>query len=100
DGAARVAIVNERFAARAWPGRDPIGRHVVTDQGDVQIVGVVGDARLRIIGDPPAPYFFVPMFQQPFLRTQLFVRHDAALASTAVIPSIRDAVRRTNPYLP
>jgi len=100
EGAARVAIVNERFAARAWPGQDPIGRRVVTDRGELQIVGIVRDARLRIIGDPPAPYFFVPLYQQPFMRTQLFVRHDPAIASTALVPPLRDAVRRVNPYLP
>lgn len=100
EGAARVAIVNERFAERAWPGQDAIGRLVVTDRGELRIVGVVRDARLRIIGDPPAPYFFVPLYQQPFLRTKLFVRHDPSIASTAIIPPLRDAVRRTNPYLP
>ena len=100
DGAARVAIVNERFAERAWPGLDPIGRRVVTDRGELQIVGVVRDARLRIIGDPPEPYFFVPLYQQPFLRTVLFVRHDPSMAPTAIIPPLREAVRRTNPYLP
>lgn len=100
DGAARVAIVNERFAERAWPGQDPIGRRVVTDRGELRIVGVVRDARLRIIGDPPEPYFFVPLYQQPFLRTVLFVRHDPSMAPPAIIPPLREAVRRTNPYLP
>lgn len=100
EGAAPVAIVNERFAERAWPGQDPIGRRVVTDRGELQIVGVVRDARLRIIGNPPEPYFFVPLYQQPFLRTVLFVRHDPSMAPTAIIPPLREAVRRTNPYLP
>ncbi len=100
DGAPRVAIVNERFAERAWPGQDPIGRRLTLDSGDVQIIGIARDARLKIIGEPTDPYIFVPLYQQPFLRTQLFLRHSAAVTSAAVIPSLRDAVRRTNPYLP
>ena len=100
DGAPRVAIVNERFAERAWPGQDPIGRRLVTENGDVQVIGLVRDARLRIIGDAPEPYFFVPIYQQPFLRAQLFLRHGEAVTAAAVIPSLREAVRRTNPNLP
>lgn len=100
DGAARVAIVNERFADRAWPGEDPIGRRLVLDTGDVQVIGIARDARLRIIGDPAEPYIFVPLYQQPSLRAQLFLRHSDAVTSAAVVPALRDAVRRTNPYLP
>ena len=100
EGAQRVAIVNERFAARAWPGEDPIGRRLVLDSGDVQVVGIVRDARLRIIGDPPAPYIFVPFYQQAHLRATVFVRHDPSIAAAAIVPPLREAVRRTNPYLP
>lgn len=100
DGAARVAIVNERFAERAWPGQDPIGRRLVIDSGDVQVIGIARDARLRIIGQPAEPYIFVPLYQQPFLRTQLFLRHDDTVSAAAVVPALREVVRRTNPNLP
>lgn len=100
DGAPRVAIVNERFAALAWPGQSALGKRLVIDRGDLTIVGVARDARLHIIGNPPQPYLFVPIYQQPFLRAELLVRHDAALASAAMVAPVRQMVRAANPYLP
>ena len=51
-----VALVNESFLKRYWPGQNPLGKQI--DQ--FEIVGVVGDARL--LGSPlerptPAVYF-------------------------------------------
>src|SRR5690606_17598781 len=66
----------------------------------VEIVGVAREARLRIIGEKAGPFIWVPLYQSPFLRTQLFVRHDPAMAGTAVMTPLRDAVRAINPYLP
>ena len=95
-----VAIVNERFAGRAWPGATAVGRRVLHEGRELEIVGVARDARLHIIGNPPAPFIFVPMYQQPLLRAELFVRHDPAMDSAAMIAPLRQAVRALNPYLP
>ena len=42
-----VVIINETFAARHFPGEDPIGRTLITGMGQLpsQIVGVVADVR-------------------------------------------------------
>ena len=37
----RVALVNERFAERVWPGLDPVGRTLALGGTRVEIVGVV-----------------------------------------------------------
>jgi predicted lysophospholipase L1 biosynthesis ABC-type transport system permease subunit len=100
EGAQKVAIVNERFATRAWPGQSAVGKRVVTDEGELTIVGVARDARLHIIGNAPEPFFFVPLYQQPFLRAELLVRHEPALGSAAMVAPLRQMVREANPYLP
>jgi putative ABC transport system permease protein len=51
-----VEIVSARTAARIWPGEDAIGKHI--RRGDdseafAEVVGVVGDTRADMKGDPP-----------------------------------------------
>jgi predicted permease len=58
-----VAIVNESFAKRYFPGEDPIGkRFQKTQPGNplLQIVGVVRDARYRDMREPITPTAYVP----------------------------------------
>lgn len=42
-GAPPAAIVNQRFASRFFPGRNPIGEHFDFG-GDIEIIGVAGDS--------------------------------------------------------
>ena len=59
DGAPPVAIVNEAFSARYWPGASPLGRRV---QGH-EVVGVVRNAAHRAPGERPQPHLWVPVAQ-------------------------------------
>lgn len=99
-GAPRVAIINESFARAAWPGESAIGRKLDMDQGDAEVIGVARDARLHIIGNRPVPFIFVPLYQNPMLRTEIFVRHHDSVTMAAIAPGVRQTVRAINPYLP
>jgi predicted permease len=92
---ARVAIVNETFARRYFPKRDPIGSHfaasVARASVDLEIVGIVSD----VIGNdlraaPPAtvyvPYFQVQVMSQNFSSLQVRISGPAA--------PLADAIRR------
>jgi predicted permease len=65
--ALHVAVVNETFAARYYPGQDPIGRHFgigdVRHAGDYEVVGVVEDAKYKDAKVPAYPTFFLPLLQ-------------------------------------
>ncbi|HET7214961.1 MAG TPA: ABC transporter permease, partial [Terriglobia bacterium] len=63
----RVAVVNQAFAKKFFPRQDPIGQHFgmgdPNHAGDMEIVGVVQDAKYQSAQEPPYPTFFMPFFQ-------------------------------------
>jgi len=67
-----VALVNEAFARKFLPGRDPMDATVkiVSGRGEDQvpkrIVGVVADAVYRSLRDPASPTLYVPLAQGSF----------------------------------
>jgi predicted permease len=66
--AARVAIVNETLAARAFGTGDPIGRRVswaMSPSYDIEIVGVVRDFRSEHLRHPATDAIFFPLVQVP-----------------------------------
>jgi predicted permease len=76
-----VVIVNERFAARFWPGEDPIGRTIRNRGADgppLTVVGLARDSKYRTLAEEPTPFFYLPVLQDyPFVSryTRLFPAH-------------------------
>jgi macrolide transport system ATP-binding/permease protein len=64
--APRVAIVNEAFSRTFFAGANPVGRHFGWGRNDteIEIVGMVADARFDDPQDAPAAMFYLPMFQR------------------------------------
>jgi putative ABC transport system permease protein len=64
-----VAIVNEAFAERYWPGEDPIGKRLRTEGGSEerprQIIGVVANVRQESLEKESEPEIFTSFLQQP-----------------------------------
>jgi predicted permease len=62
-----VAVVDERFAHRFFPGEDPLGKHFGMSQPghgyDYEIVGVVRNTKYRNPASEPRPMFFLPFTQ-------------------------------------
>jgi predicted permease len=98
-----VAIVNETFVRRAWPGQSGVGRTVVqrlseTEERALEIVGVAKDAKYRYISSAAAPFIYVPMAQQPFSPViEFYVRH---VPGRQIAPEIRAAMAQVEPNVP
>jgi predicted permease len=55
-----VAVVNETFAHRIFPHDTPLGRHFALEDGaDLEIIGVVEDAKFESVRRKPTGMFFV-----------------------------------------
>jgi putative ABC transport system permease protein len=98
-----VAIVNQVFASRYFPGEDPVGRTLVIADDQAfgwsrTIVGVVADVRGHAVAEAPEPIIFVPHAQHPdvFLPS-LIVR--TSLPPGAVAAALRDRIAAYDPRL-
>lgn len=91
-GETKVAIVNEAYAARHFPGGNPIGEYltatVAKPARDLEIVGVVADVAAGALRRPPHPTVYVPFFQQPPRSAALEIRVASSLAR------VSEAVRK------
>ncbi len=103
-GAPKVAIVNEAFTRKFNLGREAVGKHMATSTGagtplDIEIVGLVADAKYSDVKRPVPPQFFLPYRQNEGLGAlNFYVR--TALAPENAMVSIGEVVRRLDPDLP
>lgn len=104
DGRPKVALVNQAFVEKFALGNEVIGKRMAQSTGndvelDMQIVGLVGDARYSTIKDEPPPQFFMPMRQLPSFGTAAFyVRTQTD--PTTMLRSINRIVAELDPNLP
>lgn len=90
SGAPLVVVVNEAFARRFWPGRNPLGLRIGLRGPDAplaEVVGVVPDAKYRSLTEGPTPYFYYPYAQHPSSAMTLQVR--TALDPDLIAPALR-----------
>jgi putative ABC transport system permease protein len=94
-GAPPVAIINEKLAARYWPGEDPIGRRITLglprpDNPWITIVGIAKDVPHRAVDSQPEPDWYTSRVVSPQRHRYLFVR--SASPASSVAAAIRKEV--------
>jgi predicted permease len=97
DAAPPVAMVNEAFANRFWPGEDPLGKRVKLLEW-VEVVGVTRDAKYASITEGTTPFIWTPSSQeiQLSMRVHVRTRGDAR----ALLPLIRGEIHALDADLP
>lgn len=95
-GAPTVAIVNEHFANRFWPGQDPIGRRFRTGGTWRTVVGVAKAGKYNRVDERPWCFFYLP-YQQgvPDLDLGLCIRVQGD--PVAMVGAVRQALRELDP---
>lgn len=85
DQGRKVAIVNETFSRKFFPGRNPIGMTFRRGTQFFEIVGVVGDASYESLRDPVPPTEFLPV-TAGFMAQLFSIR--TPLSGAAITPQI------------
>ncbi len=112
ENAPPVAIVNEAFARRFWPGQEALGKRfsqgypqvpliATTDSPQprlIEIVGIVEDGKYAGLNEEPQPYVCRPMLQAYAGSTALIVRTQTDTAQMLAL--LRNEVQQFDPRMP
>jgi predicted permease len=98
-----LLVINQSAARRLFPNQDPIGRRVtiynfVSAPEGLEIIGVVGDARITSVDLAPAPQMYFNHARSAWSSMNLVVR--ASGNPTALTPGIRAAVLQLDSDVP
>jgi predicted permease len=101
EDSARVAIINEQFARKYYPGQDPIGKRLQLYSPDgpfIQIIGVARQTKYVFPIEPPLEYLYLPLAQNPSAAMTLMLETEGPSAAAA--EPLRDLVRRLDSRQP
>jgi predicted permease len=97
----KVAIVNQTMARYFFGNKNPLGKKIGTDRdnpNDIEIVGVVQDAKYVSLREKPLRHFYVPIGQEPrLLYLTLHVRTQGDAQLTAGL--LRQTLREIDPQV-
>jgi putative ABC transport system permease protein len=96
-----VAVIDEAFAKRHFPGENPIGQGLDIgngSQGYYEVVGVVGNVRQAGLDADAAPTMYVPYKQDIFGQMWMVARTSGDPAT--LTNGLRQALREVDPAIP
>jgi predicted permease len=99
---AEAVIVNEPFAAKYWPGENPIGKRIQVGGGDgkpwLNVVGVSPAILQHFKRDLNVPTVYVPYRQNPV--SSFFVLARGSAAADRIAPALRAEISALDSDLP
>ena len=99
-----AALISESMAGKYWPNENPIGQAIQFGNMDgdlrlLHVVGVVGDVHDRGVDAATSPTVYANSLQRP-PSSSIAVVVRARVPPSALVPSMRQAVRSLDPQLP
>ena len=102
SGAPQVAVVNQAFAKKFGLGQDAVGKYMNMGSGDslnIQIVGLVKDAKYSDVKQVIPPIYFLPYKQDTTIGSVNFYLRTAS-DPLSVLRAMGPIVKRLDPNLP
>jgi len=98
----QVVIINEAMARAAFPGESPIGKRLRTGTSlrapSMEIIGVVGDARMQDPSQPPQQLIYAASNQGLGNSPSILAR--TSLDEASLVPTLRRLLNDANPTVP
>jgi putative ABC transport system permease protein len=107
--AAPAIVVDEEFAKRLWPDRDPIGQRIAngaipnTNPPVLRwrtVVGIVGHVKHNALDQVGREQIYVPIAQTPFPVRNMYLTVRASGDPSTMASTIQRTVRALDPSLP
>ena len=102
-GSTRVVIVNESLARRFFPNQNPIGRLITIGRSDrrrnLEIIGLVQDAKYQTLQEPARRIAYLPITQQG-VDQNLFAEVRPVGHPSSIVEQVRREVRGLDPGVP
>ena len=100
-----VVVVSSTFAARFWPGEDPLGKRVSPYGGSVywyRVIGVAGDVYRGSVQERPHNLIYYPLAPMPGDAGWYFGGIDFVIRTgigepAAVVPRLRELIEDVDP---
>jgi predicted permease len=102
DASQQVAVISETMAQRFFPNQSPLGERFgisgPDSGGQIEVVGVVKDAKVMSLTEQPRAMAYYPHSQRSDYINNFVVRFTGP--QDAIVPQIRRAIHDVNPNLP
>jgi len=101
----RAVVINESLARRFFADADPLGHSISIGKGtsrqDLQIVGIVEDAKYRTLQEPARSIAYLPLLQtREVLAGQNLALSIRSAEPRAIAPAVRETFRSLDPRVP
>jgi len=96
-GSPVVAVVNEVFARRVWPGESPLGKTMDFAGQSVQVVGLAATAVYHGVTESPRTHAYIPSLQFYQGRQNFIVATESPTG--VMVGPVEEALRELDPNL-
>ncbi len=98
--APKVAIVNEMFAKKIWPGQDPIGKTFQTEKNGpvIQVVGLTRTGKYLFLYETPQLFVYFPLTQNYVSAATLMIYSQED--PLGLLVPVRDQIQQLDAGLP
>ncbi len=102
--AQKVAVINESMAHHFWGNENPLGRRfgigIPERSGEIEIIGVVKDAKYKSLREEDRPMYYLPFNQANTGRGQMTLIVRTVADPTPLAAAVQSEARALDPIMP